>query len=326
MAKHGSSNVGFMLADGYDLMSYNAPQGLTFKREAITEMAHGLGATHELPTPVGVSKYTFTQSGAFFDSQANTLHGSPISSAVGSTAKVISFAVAGNTIGAPFVGCLGALKVDYEVLVNVGALTKANATYALNAHAYEGQIVQEWATKTGDWNTDTLNTVVDYTTDPSQVVIPITSNSIANPTVVTTPVAHGLTTGQVILISGVATSDPTINGERTVTVISTTTFSVPVNVTVAGTGGSFVKASTVNGAYGFLQVSACSGFTNFVGTFQDSADNATYATLIAMTDNVTAPYAEAKTNGAETVNRYVAFDGNVTGTGSITLMAGIVRL
>jgi hypothetical protein len=326
MAKYGSGSFGFLLADGYDLMSYNAPQGVTFKKEANTEMIHGLGAAAEQPDPVGVSKYTFTQSGAFFDSQANTLHGSPISSTVGATAKVICFAVAGNSIGAPFVGCLGALKVSYEVLTTVGSHVKATADYALNNHAYEGQIVQHWATKTGDWNTDTLNTVVDYATDPSQVVIPITSNSIANPTVVTTTVAHGLTTGHVILISGVATSDPTINGEQTVTVISTTTFSVPVNVTTGGTGGSFVKCSTVNGAYFFQQVSACTGFTNFVGTFQDSADNVTYATLKAMTDNVTAPYAEALTNGAETVNRYVAFDGNVTGTGSITMMAGITRL
>lgn len=326
MAKYGSGSFGFFLAGGYDLMSSNAPQGVTFKREALTEMTHGLGATAEVPTPVGVNKYTLTQSGAFFDSASNTLHGLAVSATVGATAHVVCFALAGNSIGAPFVGCLGALKVSYEILANTNALTKANAEYQLNGHAYEGQIVQEWATKTGDWNTDTLNTVVDYSTDPSQVVIPITSNTLANPTVVTTTVPHGLTSGQVILISGVATSDPTINGEQTVTVTSPTTFTVPVNVTTGGTGGSFVKCSTVNGAYGFLQVSACSGFTNFVGTFQDSADNSTYATLMAMTDNVTAPYAETKTNGAETVNRYVAFDGNVTGSGSITLMAGLVRL
>lgn len=67
----------------------------------------------------------------------------------------------------------------------------------------------------------------------------ITSNSMANPTVITTPSAHGLTTGDVIQIFD-SNSTPTIDGERTVTVISPTTFSVAVNVTVAGTAGYFI--------------------------------------------------------------------------------------
>lgn len=329
MAKFGSGSFGFLLADGYDLLSYNKPQSVSFKREPITEMAHGLGDTHELPTPVGVSRYTFTQSGAFFDSQANTLHGSPISSTVGATAKVICFAVATNAIGAPFVGCLGALKVSYEVLAMDGALTKANAEYKLNNHAYDGAIVQHWATKSADWNTKSLGTVVDYVADTSQTVIPIASASKAATCVVTTSVAHGLTTGQIVFIASNTLSGPAINGEQAVTVTGATTFTVAVDTSGssgAGTGGTLVRASTVAGCYGFLQVSACSGFTNFVGKIQDSADDSTYADLVTFADNVSAPFAEAKTNGAETVNRYLSFDGNVTGTGSITCMAGLVRL
>lgn len=324
MAKHGSGSVGFFLANGYDLLAANAPQSLAFKRETLTQMVHGLGATAEVPSPVGVSRYTLSQSGAFFDDTANSAH--DLLKAGSTASRVIVFSVAGNTSGSPFVGCLGALTVGYEVLTKVAGLTEANATYAITGHCYDGQIIQPWATKTADWNTDTLNTEVDYALDPSQTVIPITSNSIANPTVVTTAVPHGLTSGQVILISGVATSDPTINGERTVTVTSATTFTVPVNVTTGGTGGSFVRCSTVGGCYTFLEVSACSGFTNFVLTVKDSADNVTYSTLTTHTDNVTAPYAETITNGAETVNRYVTVDGNVTGTGSITCMVGLVRL
>jgi hypothetical protein len=82
-----------------------------------------------------------------------------------------------------------------------------------------------------------LHTVLDNV-NPSGT---ITANSIANPSVVTTPVAHGLVTGDVVLISGVVTSSPSINGTQTVTVLSPTTFSVLVNVTVAGTGGSFAR-------------------------------------------------------------------------------------
>jgi hypothetical protein len=179
--------------------------------------------------------------------------------------------------------------------------------------------------KTADWNTKTLGTTVDYASDPSQYTIPITSNSVANPSVVTTPVPHGLTTGQVIVISGVSTSSPTINGERTVTVLSSTTFSVAVNVTVGGTGGTFVLASSVNGGAGYQQVSAFSGFTGFVGKIRHSADDTTYADLVTFTNVTSAPNAQRVTC-AGTVNRYLCFDGDVTGSGSITAMAAFSRL
>lgn len=67
--------------------------------------------------------------------------------------------------------------------------------------------------------------------------IGIVSNSVANPTVITTESPHRLTTGETVLIFGVTGSTPDINGERVATVISPTTFSVPVNVTIAGVGG-----------------------------------------------------------------------------------------
>lgn len=321
MAQFGSNSFAFFLAGGYDLMASKL-QGFSWKTEDLTTMTHGLGDTAELPAKVGITKYTLTQSGGFFDSTANQMH-DRMKAGTGS-ADVVCFGVAGNAVGAPFVGCLGALHTTYEVLAQNGDLTKANAAYQTNNNAYPGQVVQPWATKTADWNTKTLGTTVDYSTDPSQTVIPITSNTLANPTVVTTTVPHGLTTGQVILISGVATSDPTINGERTVTVTSTTTFTVPVNVTTAGTGGSFVKCSTVNGGYGFQQVSAFSGFTGFVGEIRDSADDTTYAALTTFTNVTSGPIAQS-VSASGTVDRYLSYDGNVVGSGSITAMAGFCR-
>jgi len=70
----------------------------------------------------------------------------------------------------------------------------------------------------------------------------ISGNTIANPTVVTTSAPHGLETGDHVTISG-SNSTPTLNGSRVVTVISATTFSVPVNVTVAGTAGTVTFVS-----------------------------------------------------------------------------------
>jgi len=64
----------------------------------------------------------------------------------------------------------------------------------------------------------------------------ILSNSAANPTVVTTFSAHGLTSGTKVKITA-SGSTPSIDGLHTVTVLSPTTFSVPVNVTVAGSLG-----------------------------------------------------------------------------------------
>ena len=68
----------------------------------------------------------------------------------------------------------------------------------------------------------------------------ITAISVADPTVVTTG-THNLVTGNIVTIAG-SNSTPTIDGVRTVTVLSPTTFSVPVAVTVAGTAGSVTTA------------------------------------------------------------------------------------
>jgi LmbE family N-acetylglucosaminyl deacetylase len=65
----------------------------------------------------------------------------------------------------------------------------------------------------------------------------ITANTAANPTIVTTAAAHGLTTGDTIGISG-SNSTPTINGMHSVTFTDATHFTIPVNVTGAGTAGT----------------------------------------------------------------------------------------
>lgn len=66
--------------------------------------------------------------------------------------------------------------------------------------------------------------------------------SLANPTVITS-YAHGLASGQEVYFRD-ATSTPTVNGYRTVTVTGTDTFTVPVNVTVAG-AATWILASSI---------------------------------------------------------------------------------
>ncbi len=65
----------------------------------------------------------------------------------------------------------------------------------------------------------------------------ITSISIANPTVVTSA-SHGLVSNQTIYVQS-SNSTPVIDGSRVVTVLTSNTFTVPVNVTVGGTFGEW---------------------------------------------------------------------------------------
>ncbi len=69
----------------------------------------------------------------------------------------------------------------------------------------------------------------------------ITGISVANPTIIT-DAGHGLVTGRTITVTG-SNSTPSINGTHIVTVISTNTFSIPVNVTVSGSAGAWTSSS-----------------------------------------------------------------------------------
>lgn len=82
--------------------------------------------------------------------------------------------------------------------------------------------------------------IVEFTDDlsgPSQTQT-ITTSSVANPSVITVGSTAGWATGQTVTIAGHSGSTPSINGNHVITVLSGTTFSIPVNVTVGGTGGT----------------------------------------------------------------------------------------
>lgn len=68
--------------------------------------------------------------------------------------------------------------------------------------------------------------------------VALTSNTQANPTVFTTP-ANQIQNGDTVLIAGNATSSADPNGTRVATRINATSFSVPIDCSVAGgTGGT----------------------------------------------------------------------------------------
>lgn len=73
--------------------------------------------------------------------------------------------------------------------------------------------------------------------------VAITSSSVANPTEILTGAAHGLTTGDTVWIEGHTSATPAIQGEYEVTVVDADQFTIPVNVTDGGTGGTVQRIS-----------------------------------------------------------------------------------
>lgn len=139
------------------------------------------------------------------------------------------------------VGDIEATSYSLIKLVNrVSANTTIYAYYLSGSNEFPGQLLfQTRQILDGDFIVTSTDGSSFTPNLPNQ--LNITANTLANPTVVTCT-GHGLTTGNVITIYN-SNSTPTIDGERTVTVLTANTFSVPVNVTVAGTSGYWVLTS-----------------------------------------------------------------------------------
>ncbi len=71
----------------------------------------------------------------------------------------------------------------------------------------------------------------------------ITSSSVADPSIITMAAAHGFADGDTVTIADHTGATPDINGDHVITYINATTFSIPINVTVGGTGGTATSAT-----------------------------------------------------------------------------------
>ena len=85
------------------------------------------------------------------------------------------------------------------------------------------------------------NTGSSFSPDISPTLT-ISSNTAANPTIITTTTPHGLTNKDKVMIAG-SNSTPSIDGLYEITYINSTQFSINVNVTVAGTRGALIKST-----------------------------------------------------------------------------------
>ena len=90
--------------------------------------------------------------------------------------------------------------------------------------------------------------------------------------------AHGMVTGDKIVISGQTGGTPNLNAAWTITRIDNFRFTLDsvADITVAGTG-TLYKRVTSHEFYAHLHVSALSGCASFTATVLDSVDDDTYA-------------------------------------------------
>ena len=77
--------------------------------------------------------------------------------------------------------------------------------------------------------------------------VTITSSSIANPTNILTATAHTFVSTDTVTIAGHTGSTPAVDGERVATRVDSTNFTVPINVSGGGTGGTARLSPTTLG-------------------------------------------------------------------------------
>lgn len=214
--------------------------------------------------------------------------------------------VAGKTIHA-----FKAHQLDFVEEPGADVVTKIAATWAVNGQVHRPIVVRAYAAIAGDGDTESAS--LDGGTQAAAVNI--TSSSVANPSVITAAAAHGLVTGDTVLIAGHTSVTPDINGSHVVTVTGDTTFTIPVNVTDGGVGGTLTRTNSRSGGVAVMQVTDLDldGADGIQVTMRDSADNSTFADLGAF-DEVTTDRGAEVLDISGNVDRYVAVEWEFTGT------------
>lgn len=196
----------------------------------------------------------------------------------------------------------------------------------------EGFSLHAMAAEVGDG--DTESTPVNNGTMAAAVNISATSE--ADPTEITTATAHGLTTGDTVLIAS-DNSTPDLSGSHVVTVTGLTTFTVDVEVTTAGSAGTVTRTSSRNGGVAQVQLSANAPdtATGLVFRVRHSPDGATWATQGTFTTTTTAVASTDPADGnalrlilTGIIDRYAAIAWDFTGTAgtaTATFAAGLAR-
>lgn len=308
MTHYGPSSA-FLLLGGKNVSA--DVWDITENVENVNEQSNGLGVTMQEFESVGIAKAAFEAKGGFYTD--DTLRVVAAIQSLQGTRQLMSYGMQGQTMGADVNLIDGTFATKFNRIAQREALTKANADYVLSGKLYRGSLLHALSAETTAGNNEA--TSFDGLNLPDLPSISISATSEADPTEITTATAHGLITGDIVVIVD-DDSTPSLDGSHTVTVTGTLTFTVPVEVTAAGSAGSFKKVTQTN-AIAQLHVPALTlgGYTNLVVKVRHSHDNITFAdagTFAAITAAGTA----ASITITGQIRRYRAMSWAWTGAGS----------
>lgn len=157
----------------------------------------------------------------------------------GATERTYTLAGRWNPAAEAFFAALSGLQdIPYEHSPE-GVLTgKVRISGGANCGAWSGPQQEVNGIIGFTFSVKTTSRQVETIPASPPAAVTITSSSVADPTLITTAASHLLVTGDVITIAGHTGATPDINGAWVATVLSATTFTIPVSVTVGGTGGT----------------------------------------------------------------------------------------
>lgn len=144
-----------------------------------------------------------------------------------------------------------------EITISLVGLT-ASKPYDIFAFDSSGTVAIETLVWTNTTTRATALALQDGVLSKAGTAVNISAVSVANPTVITTSAAHGLTTGDLVNIAATNTTPSTV-GSFNVTVLTTTTFTIPVNVTVVTLGTGTVTPALTRRYIGTIYINASGG-------------------------------------------------------------------
>ncbi len=136
------------------------------------------------------------------------------------------------------------LRSDFKIFIfwDQGEADSDNITDASNYQTNYTSLINKIKNSFGTCcsNVIWINPYVNSLLDPTGTDATISGATNANPIVITTQTAHGLTSGRTVVITGVS-GNTAANGTFVITVTSTTKFSIPI----AG-NGTYTSGGNVN--------------------------------------------------------------------------------
>lgn len=158
------------------------------------------------------------------------------------------------------------VNYDYQGSADLGAAFSVSAPAAIGVPVEWGKLVA----KRTDTGATASGTGIDLGVPHGVASKVLTTSTAADPTEVTTSTAHGLQTGDSVVIAG--SDKSALNTGWTVTVTSSTKFTVPLDLTGGGATGGTVQRTSHRGWAAMLQVFSITG-TSVTAKLQHAPKN-----------------------------------------------------